>query len=110
MTSGGAGFETKYPMVRVEWEDSAILPRSWQDLEEIVKTAPVLGVTSGWMVRDDEVGVTVVGSYGQQEKPDVLGGMMIPRSAVRKVERLAVVVVTEDRYNPPQPNAPGASP
>ena len=84
-------FEKKHPMVRVEWEDSAILPRGWQDGEDVRKTSPITGVSIGCMVRDDEVAVTVIGSYGlDDDDPNTLGGMVIPRSAVRKVERLRV--------------------
>ena len=87
------GFEGEHPMVRVEWEDSAILQRGWQGHDDAKTVKPVRGITVGFMVRNDEEAVTVVGSYGIEEEADesnTLGGMCIPRSAVRKVERLRV--------------------
>jgi hypothetical protein len=80
-------------MVRVEWEDSAILQRGWQGHEDAETVKPVRGITVGFLLRDDEEAVTVAGSYGIEDEADdtnTLGGMCIPRSAVRKVERVRV--------------------
>ena len=81
-------FEARYPMVRVEWEDSSILPRGWTDMEVLKLEKPVVGVTVGFLVRNDEVAVTVIQSLGMEENGDGLCGLVIPRSAVRKVDYL----------------------
>ena len=87
-----ASFEARYPMVRVEWEDSARLAR-WRSLTEVKKETPCLIMTVGCLMRDDAVCVTVVGTAGMDEDPEVDGGFVIPRSAVRKVDYLEVTPV-----------------
>lgn len=80
-------FEARYPMARVEWFDCMGVG-SWTDLEKVRGMEPLVMVSMGWLVRDDEVCVIVVGARDQREKPDVDSGHIIPRSAVRKVDYL----------------------
>ena len=89
MSRKKAGFEGLHPMVRVEWEDSTGIER-WQAAGEVEKERPQMIETYGRLMRDDEVAVIVAGSRDYQEKPNVTQSMVIPRSAVRKVERLRV--------------------
>ena len=95
------GIEGKYEMVRVEWEDSARLGR-WRSLEEVEKETPCLIMTVGYLLRDDAVCMTVVGTIGMEEHPDVDGGFVIPRSAVRKVERFYTAGQPERLEGPPE--------
>jgi hypothetical protein len=83
-----SAFEAKYPMVRVEWEDSSRV-NGWMNLKELLGRRYMRCVTVGFLVRDDEGEVIVVANFdGDEEWPEVSGGMVIPRSAVRKVEYL----------------------
>lgn len=84
-------FEKKHPMVRVEWEDSANVSR-WHGLAEFQKEVPLLCVSVGYVIRDDEVALSVASSYDGQpnDAGNVNDATIIPRSAVRKVERLRV--------------------
>ena len=84
------GYEAEHPMVRVEWEDSCGV-RRWSGLDWVKGEGPMGECTSvGYLVRDDETCVTIVGSQDGQKEPNVDGTQIIPRSAVRKVERLRV--------------------
>ena len=81
------GFEVEHRLVRVEWEDSAGLGR-WRDLQVVKKEEPLVIVTVGYLLRDDEKGITIAGSWDSQSMPNVADATVIPRSAVRKVESL----------------------
>ena len=84
------GFEKDHPLVRVDWEDSTGV-RHWMGNRAVSDLTPLDCVSVGWLLRDDEKAVTLVASYdGQGEESNVDGIQCIPRSAVRKVERLRV--------------------
>lgn len=81
-------FEAKHPMVRVEWDDSMRV--SGWTTEEVMRGLKVLPCVSvGWLIEDSAEAVKVACSWdGDGEVPSVTGGMVIPRSAVRKVDYL----------------------
>lgn len=73
--------------VEVQWDDA------WQDQENFatahgiaVTHAPMLVKTRGWLIQDDEVGISVANEQSSQDGQDVFRGRtFIPRAMVKGV-------------------------
>jgi hypothetical protein len=75
------------PFVMVKWDDA------WQDQDNfstahgITAThGPMLIETIGWLIQDDDLGISVVNERSNQDGHDVFRGRtFIPRAMVRQV-------------------------
>jgi hypothetical protein len=86
-----------FPLVEIEWIDS-IGGTSWHTLEDLLEIQDerfMVHRSAGYVVRQTDMSITLVGSYqeelGDNDGPEsrhVLGGTVIPRSAIRSVVKL----------------------
>ena len=76
---------SKHDLVIVEWLDHHT-SNSWQEVAEI-DHEPALVRTVGWLLRDDEVGVTVCNTISDDQM-NINGAFFLMRSCVRKIKTL----------------------
>ena len=74
----------------VEWIDSASDSTEWTDLDDILKAVPALIESVGWLVKETKDFVHVLPNIPTltQGKQDGFGGIVIPRSAIKKIRRV----------------------
>ena len=79
------------PMVRVTWMDAMDGETGWQELETIMKGNLATCVDVGWLVKNTEQTVVVMGSWCV-DPDDKEGGryITIPTGWVKKIEYLSV--------------------
>jgi|TARA_R100000656_G_scaffold41413_1_gene34563 hypothetical protein len=79
------------PMVRVTWMDAMDGETGWQELETIMKGNLATCVDVGWLVKNTEQTVVVMGSWCV-DPDDKNGGryITIPKGWVKKIEYLKV--------------------
>ena len=79
------------PMVRVTWMDAMDGETGWQELETIMKWNLATCVDVGWLVKNTEQTVVVMGSWCV-DPDDKNGGryITIPKGWVKKIEYLKV--------------------
>lgn len=101
------GKTTKIPFVIVEWDDA------WQDQENFATATAVKGShapmpieTHGWLLVDDEVGVSIANERSYQDgQPVYRGRTFILRSMVKEV-----IPVTISRRRTPRAVGPQVFP
>ena len=81
----------KIPMVRITWMDALDGDTGWQDLETITKGELATCMDVGWMVKNNENCVVIMGSWCT-DPDDKHGGryITIPKGWVKKIEYLNV--------------------
>ena len=79
----------KYPMVYIEWEDSAESV-GWTALRVIRKNKDLTCYSIGWMIEETPDSKIVVPhlTFWEGDGEDGSGAMTIPNSAIRKVVQL----------------------
>ena len=81
-----------YALVAVEWVDASRLAVGWADFpEEVPEPKPTLCVSVGFLVRSNKKGITLIPNIADIKNVDnhhVYGGMMIPKSAIKKIRTL----------------------
>ena len=77
------------PMVKVTWMDAMDGETGWQSLEDMLKGDLATVVDIGWMIKNDERVVIVMGSWCL-DPDDKNGGryITIPKGWVKKIEYL----------------------
>ena len=90
----GVDVQTTYPLILVEWEDSAQPTSGWQWLDEIGDSQPITCRTAGYLVAENEKGLTIALSIGDMtsQRPQVNGATRIPRRAIVSITSLAPCV------------------
>jgi len=85
-----------WPMVRVVWMDAMDGDTGWVALNKMRDSKLATCVDIGWMIRNDEERVTIMGSWcldpQEDEDKDKEGGryITIPKGWVKKIEYLKV--------------------
>ena len=78
-----------WPMVRVTWMDAMDGETGWQPLDDMMKGDLATVMDIGWMIKNDEKVVIVMGSWCL-DPDDKNGGryITIPKGWVKKIEYL----------------------
>tara|TARA_R100001244_G_C5136164_1_gene126909 strand:+ start:392 stop:718 length:327 start_codon:yes stop_codon:yes gene_type:complete len=78
-----------WPMVKVTWMDAMDGETGWQSLEDMLKGDLATVMDIGWMIKNDERVVIVMGSWCL-DPDDKNGGryITIPKGWVKKIEYL----------------------
>lgn len=81
----------KVPMVRITWMDAMDGETGWQEFDTIMKGDLATCVDVGWLVKDNDHVVVVMGSWCV-DPDDKNGGryITIPKGWVKKIEYLKV--------------------
>ena len=81
-----------WPMVKVTWMDAMDGETGWQSLEDMLKGDLATVVDIGWMIKNDERVVIVMGSWCL-DPDDKNGGryITIPKGWVKKIEYLEAI-------------------
>lgn len=73
-------------LVLIEWDDA------WQDSDNFATAhgitathKPLVVQTLGWVIQDDEVGISVVNEQSNEDGETYRGRTFIPRAMIRKV-------------------------
>ena len=79
-----------FPLVVVEWEDSAQPTSAWEWADELLSSEPIMCQTVGHLIHDNETCVTIALSLGDKDsdRPQVNGAMRIPRRAIIDITSL----------------------
>ena len=83
-----------WPMVRITWMDAMDGDTGWVPLEKMMNAKLATCVDIGWMIRNDDERVTIMGSWcldPQEIKDDDKEGgryITIPKGWVKKIEYL----------------------
>jgi len=90
----------KFRLVYIEWEDSHGCSNSWEFIDQC-KPAVAICQSVGWLIHDDKVCKIVVPHllpYNDNGiRPQGMGDMTIPTSAVRKLVDLKLPVTTRKK-------------
>lgn len=91
----------KYPLVYVEWDDHHS-DDAWQKVEEW-DHSPAQCFSVGWLFKEDERGITIIGCYGDQVgnmqyilKPCITKMTVLRKARVKKVKNGKPVVAVPD--------------
>tara|TARA_R110000737_G_scaffold271884_1_gene278955 strand:- start:588 stop:893 length:306 start_codon:yes stop_codon:yes gene_type:complete len=78
-----------WPMVKVTWMDAMDGETGWQSLEDMLKGDLATVMDIGWMIKNDEKVVIIMGSWCV-DPDDKNGGryITIPKGWVKKIEYL----------------------
>ena len=85
-----------WPMVRITWMDAMDGDTGWVALSKMRDAKLATCVDIGWMIRNDDLRVSIMGSWcldPQEEKDeDKEGGryITIPKGCVKKIEHLKI--------------------
>ncbi|BCI68069.1 hypothetical protein [Acetobacter aceti] len=85
MSENGA---SKYPIVKIEWEDSGHFPAGWTSLDELPEAAACRCLTVGSMIRETDNCYTVALSV-DLARDSYNGIMEIPKGCVTSVTFLS---------------------
>lgn len=83
-----------YPLVMIEWVDSAQPQSSWKFLEDVGTPESIRCVSVGWLVSDGEENKSVAPNMGDVNSPDsmqVSGVITIPVCSIVKITPLREV-------------------
>lgn len=85
----GSAKPSPYPLVLIDWEDSARPYADWQFVEDIKEAKAVQCRTVGWLIQSGEV-MAVAANMGQRGDDDVqvCGVIEIPKRAIIKMRTL----------------------
>ncbi len=86
-------WKNPYPLVEIVWDDATSNSESWVHLDEI--SAPARVNTTGFLVKETELAVTIAGSVAADEESISTVGntMTIPRGMI--VSRTALKIVKQ---------------
>ena len=85
-----------WPMVRITWMDAMDGDTGWVPLGKMRDAKLATCIDIGWMIRDDDLRVTIMGSWcadpQETKEEDKEGGryITIPKGWVKKIEYLEV--------------------
>lgn len=82
--------ECPYPLVCVEWEDSAQPVSAWQWVDTYEIPEIVRCISVGYLIADTKAAIAVAANLGDVTEPRIQasGIIRIPRSAVIKLSRI----------------------
>lgn len=84
----------EYPLVLIEWVDSAQPVGSWRYIDDLPELEPVRCVSVGWKVAENEH-VTMlapnIGDFETAQGPQASGFIRIPRACITRVASLVEV-------------------
>lgn len=81
----------KCRLVQIKWVDSNHTNGAWKWLSQFEKRNPILCVSVGWLIQDDDDVKVIVQTFGDVDEADDMqyaGDKIIPTSAVRSIETL----------------------
>lgn len=91
-------------LVLVTWHDA------WQDQDNFASAhgiaathAPLVVNTLGWVIQDDEVGISVVNEHSSEDGKDTFRGRtFVPRAMVQKVTEFRLAKPRKAKAPPPE--------
>ena len=103
-TSPSIKYPDCWPMGRITWMDAMDGDTGWVPLSKMREAKLATCVDIGWMIRNDDERVTIIGSWcldPEEEKDDDKEGgryLTIPKGWVKKIEYLYVKVYSDEDY------------
>jgi len=91
-TSPSSKYPDCWPMVRITWMDAMDGDTGWVPLDKMMNAKLATCVDIGWMIRNDDERVTIMGSWCL-DPAEKEGGryITIPKGWVKKIEYLGKV-------------------
>jgi len=84
-------YDSKFPIVLIEWEDSCSWSSEWiftKNLQKIYEN--VYCWTVGWILNEDQETIVITQTLGDihKENEQFTGVIQIPKSAIRKIIKI----------------------
>lgn len=82
--------KTPYPLILVEWDDSAQPIAVWQWVDEFASPEVVRCLSVGYLIAETKWALALAPNLGDvtAERAQASGIIRIPRSAIRKIHKL----------------------
>lgn len=83
-------FQAPYPLMLVEWEDSARPISAWQWIEDYALPKTIRCLSVGYLIAETEDAIALAPNLGdiEQQKAQACGIIRIPQRAIIKTKRL----------------------